>query len=142
MLALEGSGLGEGAQLVIAELQADGLAYIFGYEVCVGLFFIQALFSFAQPSAQIDCIREDRVRSPDQRVVQVFPMDAWIFFIFRAFFFTAVVAGVADWSAEAVFAGSEGLPQARMISSSDRVVRRAETRSMASFRSLVLMVPA
>ena len=82
MLAPEGPGLGEGAQFVIAELQADGLPHIFGYEVCIRLFFVQALFSFTQPSAQIDCIREDRVRSPDQRVVQVFPMDAWIFFIF------------------------------------------------------------
>lgn len=103
----------------MAELQADGLPYIFGYEVGVRLFFVQALFSFTQPSAQIDCIREDRVRSPDQRVVQVFPVDSRIFFNFRAFFFTAAVAELDGAAVSAVFGPSAGFAQAWMISSSE-----------------------
>ena len=82
VLPLELAGLREGAQLFVAELQADGLAYKFGYELCIRFLVIEALFSLAEPAAQIDRIREDRVRSPDERIVQVFPMDAGILFNF------------------------------------------------------------
>ena len=87
MLAEELAGLVKGDQLAVAELQPDGLAYVFCDELRRRFRVSQAVFSFAEPAAQIDCIREDSVRSPDERIVKILPADVRIEYGLRLGFF-------------------------------------------------------
>ena len=75
MLPEEAAAVVERPELAEAELQADGPVYVFLKDLTRRFRLLQLFFKLAKTRPAVDAVREYRVRSPDERVVQTSPVD-------------------------------------------------------------------